>query len=75
MKIAIAELAGVDPRHEIERARRAGMSTSHTAVTEADGGPVRGRRRHGTAAVAPGWESAARDCPFRVELAWVALAV
>ncbi|MGW0043374.1 hypothetical protein [Rhodococcus sp. NPDC003348] len=39
MKIAIAEAAGVDQRHEIERARRAGVLTPRTEITETGGYP------------------------------------
>ncbi|WP_345349122.1 hypothetical protein [Rhodococcus olei] len=42
VKTAIAEAAGVDPRHEIERARRAGVLSPRTRFNETGGSPRRG---------------------------------
>lgn len=47
VKIAIAEAAGVDSRHELDRARRAGVLVSRSEVEPANGG--RPRRRGGAA--------------------------
>jgi hypothetical protein len=58
VKIAIAELAGVDPRHEYERARRAGVLPIRTEIAEvAVGQQQRVSRRRGTAAAASRSES------------------
>lgn len=50
VKIAIAEAAGVDPRHEIERARRAGLLAPPSRSAEVVESPRRTRRRRGPAA-------------------------